>query len=83
MVVDGAVYDAGEHGRVPPWLTTNRAAAFRWWDRGEGRLLATSKPADSRLIEERFAAGQGLLRDGGAAVSTTYTGGAVAVLTSR
>ncbi len=54
-----------------------QVAAFRWWDRGEGRLLATSKPADSRLIEERFAAGQGLLRDGGAAVSTTYTGGAV------
>ena len=53
-----------------------QVAAFRWWDRGEGRLLATSKPADSRLIEERFAAGQGLLRDGGAAVSTTYTGGA-------
>jgi hypothetical protein len=53
-----------------------QVAAFRWWDRGEGRLLATSKPADSRLIEERFAPGQGLLRDGGAAVSTTYTGGA-------
>ena len=53
-----------------------QVAAFRWWDRGEGRLLATSKPADSRLIEERFAPGHGLLRDGGAAVSTTYTGGA-------
>lgn len=51
-------------------------AAFRWWDRDEGRLLATSKPADSQLIETRFAPGQGLLRDGGAAVSTTYTGGA-------
>ena len=54
-----------------------QVAAFRWWDRGEGRLLATSKPADSRLIEDRFTPGQGLLRDGGAAVSTTYTGGAV------
>ncbi|HEU4999010.1 MAG TPA: alkaline phosphatase family protein [Lapillicoccus sp.] len=53
-----------------------QVAAFRWWDRGEGRLLATSKPADSELIERRFAPGQGLLRDGGAAVSTTYTGGA-------
>jgi hypothetical protein len=53
-----------------------QVAAFRWWDRVEGRLLATSKPADSRLIEKRFAPGQGLLRDGGAAVSTTYTGGA-------
>jgi hypothetical protein len=53
-----------------------QVAAFRWWDRGEGRLLATSKPADSQLLEGRFAPGQGLLRDGGAAVSTTYTGGA-------
>jgi hypothetical protein len=53
-----------------------QVAAFRWWDRGERRLLATSKPADSELIEGRFNAGQGLLRDGGAAVSTTYTGGA-------
>jgi hypothetical protein len=53
-----------------------QVAAFRWWDRHEGRLLATSKPADSRLIEKRFAPGQGLLRGGGAAVSTTYTGGA-------
>jgi hypothetical protein len=53
-----------------------QVAAFRWWDRGEGRLLATSKPADSELIEGRFTPGQGLLRDGGAAVSTTYTGGA-------
>ncbi|NUS50968.1 MAG: phosphodiesterase, partial [Nocardioidaceae bacterium] len=54
----------------------DQVAAFRWWDRGEGRLLATSKPADSEIIESRFVPGQGLLRDGGAAVSTTYTGGA-------
>lgn len=48
--------------------------AFRWWDRRSGRLLAAGNPADSRLVESRFPAGSGLLRDG-TAISTTYTGG--------
>ena len=50
--------------------------AFRWWDRSEGRMLAASRPADSSIIESRFAAGEGLLRGGGAAVSTTFSGDA-------
>ncbi len=48
--------------------------AFRWWDRPSGRLLAASRPADSRLVEGRFPPGQGLLRGGGTAISTTYGG---------
>lgn len=48
--------------------------AFRWWDRRSGRLLAAGNPADSRLVESRFDADSGLLREG-SAVSTTYTGG--------
>ncbi|MDQ2755635.1 MAG: alkaline phosphatase family protein, partial [Actinomycetota bacterium] len=48
--------------------------AFRWWDREAGRLLAASRPADSRLVEGRFRSGQGLLRGGGTAISTTYGG---------
>ena len=48
--------------------------AFRWWDRDTGRLLAVSRPADARLIEERFPVGPGLLRDGGTAISTTFGG---------
>ncbi|MFP5346421.1 MAG: alkaline phosphatase family protein [Actinomycetes bacterium] len=48
--------------------------AFRWWDRVEGRLLAASKPADSQLVESRFRPGCGLLRSGGVAVSSTYSG---------
>lgn len=47
--------------------------AFRWWDRREGRLVAASNPADSHLVERRFTPGEGLLQ-GGAAISTTYTG---------
>ncbi len=48
--------------------------AFRWWDRAEGRMLAASRPADSSIVESRFQAGEGLLRGGGAAVSTTFSG---------
>lgn len=48
--------------------------AFRFWDRRSARLLAAGNPADSRLVESRFAPDSGLLRDG-TAVSTTYTGG--------
>lgn len=48
--------------------------AFRWWDRDSGRLLAVSRPPDARLIEDRFEAGRGLLRDGGTAISTTFGG---------
>ena len=48
--------------------------AFRWWDRDSGRLLAVSRPADARLIEDRFETGHGLLRDGGTAISTTFGG---------
>ena len=50
--------------------------AFRWWDRTERRMLAASRPADSSIVESRFAPGEGLLRGGGAAVSTTFSGGA-------
>lgn len=55
----------GDNAQVP---------AFRWWDRDTGRLLAVSRPADARLIEDRFPPGQGLLRDGGTAISTTFGG---------
>ncbi len=48
--------------------------AFRWWDRRSGRLVAASNPTDSHMVEGRFTPGQGLLRDGGVAISTTYTG---------
>ncbi|MBC9227109.1 phosphodiesterase [Aeromicrobium sp. 636] len=49
--------------------------AYRWWDRRAGRLLVAGNPADARVIEARFPADSGLLRDG-TAISTTFTGGA-------
>lgn len=48
--------------------------AFRWWDRTTGRLLAASRPADTAIMEGRFAPGSGLLREGGTAISTTFSG---------
>lgn len=54
--------------------------AFRWWDRREGRLLASSSTADSLLVENRITshagARPGLLAHNGTAISTTYSGGA-------
>ena len=57
LVVHGPVHDAGEHGRVPPRLTMSRWRVPVWDP--EGQLLATSKPADSRLIEERSPQARG------------------------
>lgn len=50
--------------------------AFRWWDRGLGRLVVTNHPADAALVEERLTTGAGLLAGGGTAVSTMFTGDA-------
>ncbi|MGN8246373.1 alkaline phosphatase family protein [Cellulomonas soli] len=50
--------------------------AFRWWDRGLGRLVVTNHPADAALVERRVADGQGLLAGGGTAISTMFSGDA-------
>ena len=47
---------------------------FRWWDRELGRLMVSNRSADAAVIETRFPPGQGLLRDGGVAISTAFTG---------
>ena len=39
---------------------------FRWWDRQQGKLVASNDPRDSLANEERLSNGQGLLVDGGA-----------------
>ncbi|MDN5768428.1 MAG: alkaline phosphatase family protein [Humibacillus sp.] len=47
---------------------------FRWWDRRLGRLMVSNRSADAAIVETRFPAGHGLLRDGGVAISTAFTG---------
>ncbi len=49
---------------------------FRWWDRDAGRLVVSNRPTDAALVESRLPAGTGVLRKGGVAVSTAFTGGA-------
>ncbi|GII99425.1 type I phosphodiesterase/nucleotide pyrophosphatase [Sediminihabitans luteus] len=50
--------------------------AFRWWDRGERRLVVTNRPADAALVEARVSDGAGLLAHDGVAVSTMFSGDA-------
>lgn len=50
--------------------------AFRWWDRGLGRLVVTNRPDDAALVEERLSDGAGLLSGGGTAVATMFSGDA-------
>ncbi|CCH77232.1 Uncharacterized AP superfamily protein [Nostocoides japonicum T1-X7] len=52
----------------------SEVVAFRWWDRELGRLVVTNRPSDALLVEDRFVKGGGLLRDGGVAISTMFTG---------
>lgn len=52
--------------------------AFRWWDRGLGRLVVTNHPVDAALVETRLTTGKGLLAGGGTAVSTMFSGDASA-----
>lgn len=55
---------------------SSQVPAFRWWDRGLGRMVVTNHPVDAGLVEERLATGKGLLAGGGAAISTMFSGDA-------
>ncbi|WP_265523290.1 alkaline phosphatase family protein [Oerskovia flava] len=54
--------------------------AFRWWDRGVGRMVVTNRPADAADVEARTSDGDGLLAQGGVAVSTMFSGDAPTAL---
>ncbi len=51
-----------------------QVVGFRWWDRSLGRLVVSNRPADAAIVEARLGAGRGLLRGGGVAMSTAFTG---------
>ncbi len=59
---------------------SSRIPAFRWWDRGLGRLVVTNHPDDAALVEERISTGDGLLAHGGVAISTMFSGDAATSL---
>lgn len=48
--------------------------AFRWWDRGLGRLVVANHPLDAAAIERGLAGDKGLLAGGGVAVSSLLSG---------
>ncbi|MFF3064319.1 alkaline phosphatase family protein [Oerskovia sp. NPDC057915] len=56
--------------------TSEHVPAFRWWDRAQGRLVVTNRPADAAQVEALTSDGRGLLADGGVAVSTMFSGDA-------
>jgi uncharacterized membrane protein YvlD (DUF360 family) len=51
--------------------------AFRWWDKEQGRAVASSTPKDVLAIEARLSTGKGLLHADGASRSNMYSGDAV------
>jgi uncharacterized membrane protein YvlD (DUF360 family) len=51
--------------------------AFRWWDKQQGRAVASSAPKDVLAIEGSLSTGQGLLYADGASRSNMYSGDAV------
>ncbi|MBE7698898.1 alkaline phosphatase family protein [Oerskovia sp. Sa1BUA8] len=56
--------------------TSEHVPAFRWWDRAQGRLVVTNRPADAAQVEAAMSDGRGLLAGGGVAVSTMFSGDA-------
>jgi uncharacterized membrane protein YvlD (DUF360 family) len=50
--------------------------AFRWWDKEQGRAVASSAPKDVVAIEARLSTGRGLLHGDGASRSNMYSGDA-------
>ncbi|MFI2752698.1 alkaline phosphatase family protein [Cellulomonas sp. P22] len=55
---------------------SEQVPAFRWWDRGLGRMVVTNHPVDAGIVEERLTTGKGLLTPDGVAISTMFSGDA-------
>jgi uncharacterized membrane protein YvlD (DUF360 family) len=54
--------------------------AFRWADKGTGRVIACSSPADCAEMERRLSTGGGLLTEDGASRGNLFSGDADAVI---
>jgi uncharacterized membrane protein YvlD (DUF360 family) len=50
--------------------------AFRWYEKGTGRLLVSNHPADAAEIERRVSDGSGLLHGSGSSVGNLLSGDA-------
>jgi uncharacterized membrane protein YvlD (DUF360 family) len=54
--------------------------AFRWAEKGTGRVIACSSPGDCAEMEQRLRSGDGLLTDDGASRGNLFSGEADAVI---
>ncbi|WSA82867.1 alkaline phosphatase family protein [Micromonospora sp. NBC_01796] len=54
--------------------------AFRWYDKGTGRLMVANRPRDAAEVERQITDGAGLLRYGGVSISNVFSGDAPATL---
>jgi putative membrane protein len=54
--------------------------AFRWWDRAQKKLVASSSPVDVARLEEERSDGNGLLADNGASRGNLFSGDAPSVM---
>lgn len=50
--------------------------AYRWWDRGRGKIVMSGNPRDAQAIEARLTTHRGLLADGGASRGNMFSGDA-------
>jgi uncharacterized membrane protein YvlD (DUF360 family) len=50
--------------------------AFRWYEKGTGRLVVTNRPGDAAYVEGTLSNGAGLLSGGGASISNVFSGDA-------
>lgn len=50
--------------------------AFRWYERGSGKLVVANQPESAQLIETRLSNGKGLLADGGVSIGNLFSGDA-------
>jgi uncharacterized membrane protein YvlD (DUF360 family) len=50
--------------------------AFRWYEKGSGRLIVSNHPRHAAEIERRISDGRGLLHAGGSSISNLFSGDA-------
>jgi uncharacterized membrane protein YvlD (DUF360 family) len=58
------------------WGHSDGIPGFRWYEKEDGRLMVSNRPADAAEIERRISDGRGLLAGGGTAISALLSGDA-------
>src|SRR4051812_39063836 len=82
----GSHRSVGWRAQLPPTTPASQAGilhgrsdavpAFRWYEKGQGRLTVTNRPADAARVEQGLTDGRGLLADGGVSIGNIFSGDA-------